>query len=153
MEPKIITKPAFTVVGMHYRGRNEQNEIPQLWQALGPRSQEIENLAQTHAAYGIMYGYDESSGEFDYLAAMEVKTASNVPEGMISLEVPKQTYAVFTCTLPTIGQAFEHINHTWLPQSGYQRAGGPEFEYYDKRFDIQKPESEMDLYIPIEELG
>jgi AraC family transcriptional regulator len=151
MEPKIVRRPAFTVVGMNYRGKNEQNEIPQLWQALSPRSHEIENLVQAHVGYGIMYDYDESSGEFDYLAAMEVSSVTNVPKGMMSLEVPEQTYAVLTCTLPTIGQAFDRIYHKWLPGSGYQRAAGPEFEYYDARFDVQRPDSEMDLYIPIEE--
>jgi AraC family transcriptional regulator len=97
-----------------------------------------------------MYDYDESSGEFDYLAAMEVESVATIPEGMMSLEVPEQTYAILTCTLPTIRQAFDHIYHTWLPQSGYQRAPGPEFEYYDERFDIRNPDSEMDLYIPVQ---
>ena len=31
MEPKLVHLPAFTVVGMKYRGKNEQNEIPQMW--------------------------------------------------------------------------------------------------------------------------
>ena len=28
-EPKTLTKPAFTVIGMKYRGKNEHGEIPQ----------------------------------------------------------------------------------------------------------------------------
>jgi predicted transcriptional regulator YdeE len=35
MEPKkITTGPAFAVVGMAIRTRNEQNEIPQMWSSL-----------------------------------------------------------------------------------------------------------------------
>jgi hypothetical protein len=30
MKPKIVSRAAFTVVGMKYHGKNENNEIPQL---------------------------------------------------------------------------------------------------------------------------
>ena len=60
-------------------------------------------------------------------------------------------YAVFTCTLPTIGATYEHIYGTWLPASGYRHADGPEFELYrDEEFDPEDPDSVMHIYIPIE---
>ena len=31
MEPKIVTKPAFKAVGLYYKGKNENQEISQLW--------------------------------------------------------------------------------------------------------------------------
>jgi AraC family transcriptional regulator len=149
MEPKIVTKSAFTVVGVKYRGKNEKNEIPQLWEQFGPRICEIKRLADPHVAYGVMHNYDEESGEFDYVAGFEVSSVAEVPEGMVSWEVPEQTYAVFTCTLPTLMETFEHAYKTWLPQSGYQRADSPEFELYDENFDSQDENSEMAIYIPI----
>ena len=149
MEPKIVTKPAFTVVGMRYRGSNENKEIPQLWQAFGPRIHEIKHLAKEPASYGLMDNLDEDTREFDYMAGMKVDSTADIPEGMSSWEVPEATYAVFTCTLPTIHEAFGNIIHKWLPASGYKHAATPEFEYYDERFDPQEPHSELDLYIPI----
>jgi AraC family transcriptional regulator len=149
MEPKIVTKPAFTVVGMKYRGKNEKSEIPQLWEQFGPRICEIKHLADPHVAYGVMHNYDEESGEFDYVAGFEVSSVAEVPEGMVSWEVPEQTYAVFTCTLPTLMETFERAYKTWLPHSGYQRADSPEFELYDENFDSQDENSEMAIYIPI----
>jgi AraC family transcriptional regulator len=149
MEIKIVEKSAFTVVGMKYRGKNEQGEIPQLWQALGPHTGEIENLADDTAAYGISANMDMETGEFDYVAGFEVSSAEVVPEGMIVFEVPGGRYAVFSTTLPKIGETFDQAYHTWLPQAGHEPRGGPEFELYDERFDPQDPGSVFQLYIPI----
>jgi AraC family transcriptional regulator len=149
MEPKIIKGAAFTVVGMKYHGKNENNEIPQLWGEFGPRMGEIKQVANPHVAYGVCDNFDESSSEFDYIAGFEVGSTAEIPEGMVSWDIPAGQYAVFTCTLPTLGETYQYAYHTWLPQSGYQRAAGPEFELYDESFDLRDPRSEMDVYIPI----
>ena len=149
MDPRIVDRPGFTVVGLKYRGKNENNEIPQLWQVLGPRAGEIENMVSDHVAYGISANVDQSTGEFDYIAGFEVSTVKELPEGMVSFKVPGSKYAVFSTTLPKIGETFDNAYHAWLPQSSYQPTGGPEFEFYDERFDPQDPDSLFDLYIPV----
>ena len=148
-EPKIVSRPAFTVAGMEYRGKNEHNEIFQMWNAFGPRMHTIPHVTKPHIAYGVNKSYDMSTGEFEYLAGLEVDSAADMPEGVVSWDLPAQKYAVFPCTLPTIGQAFGHICNTWLPQSGYQHAGSPEFELYNEAFDPNDPNSVLYLYIPI----
>jgi AraC family transcriptional regulator len=149
MEPKIVAREAFTVVGMKYHGKNENNEIPQLWDKFGPRAEEIKHIVDPHVAYGVCGNFDDSSHEFDYVAGFEVDSTTEIPEGMVSWDVPAGKYAVFTCTLPTLGETYQHAYHTWLPQSGYQRAPGPEFELYDESFDPEDPSSKMDAYIPL----
>jgi AraC family transcriptional regulator len=149
MEPKIINRTAFTVVGMHVHGKNEQNEIPRLWQVLGPRVEEIKNMVPASPAYGISANMDTATGEFDYVAGFEVSSVEGIPEGMVSWTIPGGKYAVFTCTLPTLGDTFRHAYQTWMPQAGYRPAGSPEFEVYDEHFDPQVPESEFEVYIPI----
>jgi AraC family transcriptional regulator len=149
MEIQIVERSAFTVAGLKYRGSNENNEIPQMWQALGPRSGEIEHRADDDTAYGICANMDKETGEFDYIAGFEVTSAGDVPEGMVAFEVPPAKYAVFPTTLPKIGETFQNAYHTWLPQAGYQPTGGPEIEEYDEKFDPQDPNSEFAVYIPI----
>jgi AraC family transcriptional regulator len=149
MEPKIVSRPAFTVIGMKYRGKNENKEIPQMWDRFIPRTGEIKHKVNPHVAYGVMGNYDESSGEFDYVAGFEVESSADIPEGMVSWQVPAQTYAVFTCTLPTLIEAFQRVYQTWLPQSGYRRADGPEFELYDEKFNPEDGRLEMYIYIPV----
>ena len=148
MEPKIVTKPAFTVVGMLYHGKNENNEIPQLWGEFMTRAQEIRQVATPHLGYGVCGDLDDSD-EFNYLAGFGVTGVDKIPAGMSSWEVPEQTYAVFPCTLKSIHQAYQYAFQTWLPQSGYQRAEGPDFELYDEDFDDKAQDPELTIYIPI----
>ena len=150
MEPKIVKRAAFTVVGMKYHGKNENNEIPQMWGQFGSRVPEIKHRVDPHVAYGVCDNFDESSSEFDYIAGFEVGSTAEIPEGMVSWDIPEGKYAVFTCTLPTLGETHQYAYHTWLPQSGYQRAAGPEFELYDESFDPKDPNSKMDVYVPIQ---
>jgi AraC family transcriptional regulator len=147
MGPEIKNKPAFMVVGMKYRGRNENNEIPRLWSEFGPRMNEIKHIAGP--GYGVMDNYGEETGEFDYVAGFEVDSRADIPEGMVSIHIPGQTYAVFTSTLPTLRQTFQYVYEKWLPRSGHQRTDGPEFELYDKTFDPEDKDSEMYIYIPV----
>lgn len=151
MEPKIVSKPALTVVGMKYRGKPLSDEIPQLWGAFAARIGEIKHIRNPEIAYGVSDNMDESTGEFDYVAACEVESAADIPEGMVSVDFPAQTYAVFTCTLPTIGETFEYIYRTWLPTSGFRRPRSPEFELYDEDFNPNDPSSELYVYVPVEE--
>jgi predicted transcriptional regulator YdeE/nitroreductase len=151
MDIKIVEREAFTVVGLKYRGRSESNEIPQLWGALGPRSSEIKHRVDVTAAYGISANMDMETGAFDYVAGYEVSSTEAVPQGMVAFEVPAAKYAVFTTTLPAIGETFQNAHGTWLPEADLRSTGGPKFELYDQRFDPQDPTSVFDLYIPIKQ--
>jgi AraC family transcriptional regulator len=150
MQPMIITKPAFMVVGLKYHGKNENDEIKALWARANARAESLIAAAEgVGAAYGVC-GVMASDGSFDYLAGLEVKAVDELPEGMERWTVPEQTYAVFPCTLSTIHAAYRYAFEEWLPQSGYRRADGPDFEYYDETFDVEDVEnSQLYVYIPI----
>jgi AraC family transcriptional regulator len=148
MEPKIISKPAFTIIGLLYHGNNAENEIPQLWGQLMSRSSEIQNQIG-NIAYGAAANFDEASKAFDYVAGFEVSPETDAPQGMVKWNIPARTYVVFTCTLPTMMDTYKSIHETWFPQSDYQRAAGPEFELYGEKFDPNDPNSKMDIYIPV----
>jgi predicted transcriptional regulator YdeE len=146
MEPKIVTEPTFTVVGMKYHGKNENNEIAQMWGEFNPRIPEIPH--QIGPAYGVC-GAGDADGTFDYVAGIGVSHVDEIPEGMTVWEVPGQAYAVFPCTLKTIGEAYEYAFQTWLPGSAYQRADGPDFELYNEEFDLEAEDPKLYIYIPI----
>jgi predicted transcriptional regulator YdeE len=148
MEPKIVTLPAFTVAGMKYCGKNENNEIKQLWLDFTARISEVKNMADDSPAYGVCLDMD-AEGVFEYLAGVKVTSTEGIPSGMAAWEVPEQQYAVFPCTLQTIGEAYNYALKTWLPQSEYQRADGPDFELYDESFEPSVEGSEFSIYVPI----
>jgi len=148
MEPKLVKRPAFSVVGMEYRGSNENDEIKQLWGEFWPRVHEIRDINWANGSYGVCRDWPEGEG-LDYLAAVEVDRAEQVPHDMTSWQVPENTYAVFPCTLPTLHEAYRYAFEDWLPQSGYTRADGPDHELYSREFDPEDPSSRMYIYIPV----
>ena len=149
MEAKIVTKAAFTVVGMLARSVPKDPNLMQLWQQFDAQTQRVRGQTKPGVYYGAMHNYDEASGQFDYLACVEVKEGQQPPEGMVAWQIPAQTYAVFETTLPEIGPAFEYIYGPWMAGSEYVRTDGPEFELYDSEFSPEDPISKMYVYIPV----
>jgi AraC family transcriptional regulator len=149
MQPRIVDHPAFTVVGLKVHGKNENNEIPRMWEALNPRVGEIKHRVDNDVAYGISTNLDEQSGAFDYIAGFAVGRTEEIPDGMVHFQVPGGKYAVFRTSLPRLGETFLYAYRTWVPRSGYELAGGPDFELYDEEFDPNEPDSEFDVYVPI----
>ena len=149
MEPKFVSRPAFTLVGMKVRVKPQSNTPGQLWDEFGPRMGEIQHPAEPDVAYGLSDNMDMATGEFDYSAGMAVNSTADIPAGMVALDVPAQTYAVFPCTIPTLREVYQEIYGIWLPMSGYVRAPGPELEVYGEAFDPREPASVFDVYIPV----
>ncbi|MBN2547941.1 MAG: GyrI-like domain-containing protein [Anaerolineales bacterium] len=146
MEPKIVSKPAFTAVGLLYHGKNENNEIAQMWGQFNPRMGEIKNVVD--GAFGVC-GSTQEDGSFKYLAGMAVSSVEDLPTGMEVWEVPAQQYAVFPCMLGNIHETYKYAFETWLPTSGYTYTKGPDYEYYDETFDMEKG-GPLYIYVPIQ---
>lgn len=147
------TRPAFTVIGLLYRGDNKNNEIPQLWDAFYPhRAAEITGKLNPTIAYGVEDNFDMEAGVWDYLAGYEVAPDAPIPPGMTRKHVPAQTYAVFKTALPEIGHAMDAIHQQWMPTSGYRRTTGPEFELYDEDFAPAMGKFDLYIYMPVEKI-
>ena len=153
MKPKIITKPAFKTVGLSYVGKNLQGEIPQMWGVFNSRFNEI--AALNDICFGLCFSKVEGAteGEFEYLAATEVVDDKNIPDGMVFRVVPEYKYAVFTHhgKLDKLGDTYEYIYNTWLPQSGLEvHPDKYDMELYDERFIPDSDDSALDIYIAIQ---
>jgi predicted transcriptional regulator YdeE/DNA-binding transcriptional MerR regulator len=156
MEPKIITKPGFTLVGLRYFGKNENMEISHHWERFNQRMRELGGLPNEtgDAAIGLCITPEDEpiDGAFEYVAGLPVTKAEDVPEDFVVRHVPEHTYAVFAHKgdLPSLPKTYEYIYETWLPQSGYRLADKIDFEYYDADFKDFAPESIFYIYVPIE---
>jgi AraC family transcriptional regulator len=154
MQPKIITKPAFKAVGLSYIGKNEAGEIPKMWDQFNARYDEVKAIEPSRC-YGLCFSDipDAAEGQFEYLAACEVADDQDIPQGMVYREVPEHKYAVFTHhgKLDKLGETYEYIYNTWLPQSGYQvHPSKYDMEVYDERYIHQSDDSEFDIYVALE---
>ncbi len=149
MEPQLIRLPALTVIGVLVHARGGETDLSAVWGDLARRAPEIRPRAAPAAALGVTFNFQPAAREFDYLAGYPVEPGAAPPEGMVSIEIPAQTYAAFPCTLPRLMDAIHQANHVWLPGSAYVHTGGPELEFYGAEFDPADPDSRMFLYIPV----
>ena len=78
-------------------------------------------------AYGVCCNGDDS-GNFDYIAGVEVSDFSDLPRDFSRVRIPEQKYAVFTHTehISTIRRTVNTIWNHWLPASGLQGRGRAE---------------------------
>ena len=151
MKPTIVEKKAFTIVGMKYEGKNENDEILELWPRFMQNVDKIENRVN-EVEY---FGYDtwtekiNETGEFIYYAAAEVGGEGQVPEGMDVISIPASEYAVFTLENKNVHNAVQEVFKKWLPESGYKLSGNYDFEYYDENFRPDDENAKIYFYIPV----
>lgn len=148
-QPRVINRDRFFVAGLKHRGNNEQGELRALWQRFAERLDEFREVAASNNTYGVIDNFDEEKGVYDYLAGVEVASPDDVPDDMEVWELEGQNYAVFNTNLNELMDTMDQVYESWLPQSNYQRAPGPEFEFYGEDFDADDPESPIQVYIPV----
>lgn len=161
MQPRIVEKTAFTVVGLetkfiHVLSPDATNAvvIGPLWYRFLERVGEVANRAGKEM-YGVISRAADTErshpDELRYLAGVAVSKADGLPAEMLSRTVATGDYAVFTHRGPIQGirNTVKYIYREWLPQSGYQHAGTTDVELYDERFCLDSPDSEMEYWVPL----
>jgi AraC family transcriptional regulator len=150
MDHRIVSLPAFTVVGLEYIARSP-NGIGPLWERFLPREHEVAPGLEPGVAYGVCAALPD--GMLRYVAGLSVAEDAALPEGMVKFRVPAQKYGVFTHrgVATQIGETIQTIHTRLLPKLGLRAHAGVGFERYDERFVApDDPASETDLYIPVE---
>lgn len=146
---RIENRDSFRVVGYLIRTTNQRREgrktIPLHWSKIKTEKLEkpLLELADRdlRGLLGInIYNTDkEDSRKFEYMIA--VSSDVDVPAGATAYTVPAMTWAVFPCTLETIGKTEAQAISKWLPKSKYRplnrgyitgrmKSGAPDIEYY-----------------------
>jgi len=135
MEPKFIEVEEFRIIGMMATFNEETKQsIPDLWRAFGPRMHEISTRIEG-ATYGICFPTALDEEDFDYMAAVPVENFDTIPNGMVARTVHAHKYAVFTHKTGDdtmhndLQKSMQYIWGTWLPNSDYEHAKVPDFEF------------------------
>lgn len=153
MNPRIVVKDEFSVVGLTCSTTLSESKVPLLWEEFHTRVREIKNRVAPNVMMGISeFSMNHINEEFTYMACVPVKDITTIPKKMVSKIIPKREYVVVTHKgkLEDLGQAFDYIYGSWLPKSGYDLEEADDFEIYDERFKgANDEESEVDIYIPI----
>lgn len=149
MNYRIEQMEAFRVAGVEraFQMDNSTQEIPKFWQEF------FENGMQNKVCpvFGICFDAD-ASGKFLYMIADFVKPGVELPEGLVTREIPAHTWARFSCVgaLPGAIQSMtKQIYSEWLPTNGvYEVAQYMEIEMYSAG-DTASPEYYSEVWIPI----
>jgi len=154
--PAYVDKEKFKIVGVEDVGKPETRNQGAVWVRFQGLVGKVPYRDQSHGL-GIYITTKEllEKGENRYIVCNEISQVDDVPEGMITETFSSQKYAVFTHfgSLRNLPETHRYINEEWLPNNPkYERVPfGAEFEWYDQRFSLVSEDSELDLYIPIQE--
>jgi AraC family transcriptional regulator len=153
LSPSIETRKARMIAGSqrNYTSANV-DEINAQWQAL-PFDKIPTQVG--HSGYGVVSRATGRTG-FDYLAGVEVSSPANLPDGLVTIQLPDRTYAVFPHLehVSKIKDTVTEIFHVWLPTSGqtidHPTPDSPDLiEYYAEDFDPKSGTGTMQIWIPI----
>ena len=150
--PRFETGKPLLVAGIGERYNCEGGAaIPGQWQRF---HQSVESIPARigKVAYGVCCNGDDS-GNFDYIAGVEVADFSDLPREFAHVRIPEQKYAVFTHAehISTIRRTVNTIWNHWLPASGMKAADAPNFERYDEKFDPSTGNGGLEIWIPVRE--
>jgi AraC family transcriptional regulator len=125
--------------------------IPNQWQRFHQCVDSIPDRVGK-VAYGVCCNGDDS-GNFDYIAGVEVADFSDLPREFARVRIPAQQYAVFTHSehISTIRRTVNTIWNHWLPASGMKAADAPNFERYDEKFDPATGDGGLEIWVPVKE--
>jgi AraC family transcriptional regulator len=150
--PRFETSKPLLVAGIGERYNHENGAgIPGQWQRF---HQAVANIPGRigQVAYGVCCNGDDS-GNFDYIAGVEVSDFSDLPREFSRVRIPEARYAVFTHRdhISTIRRSINTIWNHWLPASGLEAADAPNFERYDENFDPLTGNGGLEIWVPVRE--
>lgn len=168
MQPKIIERPSFKVVGYEFKNNLKDTlhtrDVPAFWAQRGLNDGQYETKLYStlnppkHGEYCICINADIDTDDFSYILGVGVDTFDLATDDMYKLEVPSATYAVFTTPevaekdfVDSIQGTWKYIIEEWFPTSGYEIDEPKfDFEYYDEHCHPWEYEKlSMEIYIPI----
>lgn len=138
--PKLITRDAFTAVGLAITTDNtremnpETAQIPGLWQRFFEKNMAIPNKKPDAVPLGIYTDYEnDSTGRYSLIAGMATTPGGEIPTGMRAVIIPRGKYLVFPAHGPLPAALIETWKTVWNYFSHnrrYVRAYTTDFEEY-----------------------
>ena len=149
--PRTVDSKAMLVAGIGVRYNCETSEaIPSQWQRFNAYAGNLtDQIGDVY--YGVCCNSDDENN-FDYIAGVEVKDFSGLPDEFSRVRIPAQKYLVFTHRdhISTIRSTMMTIWGKYLPESQYEVADAPNFERYGPEFDPRTGNGGLEVWIPVE---
>lgn len=155
MEYRLEEKESFKVIGLKKNIKYERasTDIPKIWTTFF-----LKNLfGKIKPKYAVNFDATMDNNTFDYMICDDYDESFSVPKGLEIMEIPKFTWAIFTCVGPSkikMPEINEKIFTEWLPNSNdYDIAAGYNIEMYSNPKDYKKSVDDekyySEIWIPI----
>lgn len=155
MEYKIEEKESFKVVGLkgNFKYETANQDIPKMWKKFFMKT----TFTKINPKYGVNIDANMGSDVFDYIIGDDYNEDLKVPKDFEIIEIPKFTWAIFSCIGPSsvkMPEVNEKIFTEWLPNSNdYEIAAGYNIEMYSNPKDYKKGVNDekyySEVWIPI----
>jgi AraC family transcriptional regulator len=147
--PRVQKSPAILIAGMRERFTYDRmQEIPGLWQRFSPYiGTQAEQVERT--AYGVVFAMKP---EVDYMAGVQVSSATGAFESLDQVTIPAQQYLVFGHEghVSKIPETVTTIFQEWLPTSGQTVGDFPAvLERYGEQFNPHTGTGGMEIWVPL----
>ncbi len=110
---------------------------------------QIPNRIDSDLYFALYTNYEsDQTGPYSAIISAEVSDLTNVPDGMVAIDIPTAQYLVFTVrgALPNaLSRTWKEIWNYFANNKVYQRAYTVDFEVYDQAFPDQ-----VEIYIAIQ---
>lgn len=158
LEPTIYTTEERKFVGMQTNIIGYESEKNNIADKLGPLWNEFIPHADSinHKVLGTYYGVisQTEKGQLSYMACIEVKEISNIPNNMVAMTLPSQQYAEFEHTglvdVNSLNNTVNYIYSSWLLRSNMRHTFAPDIEIYGPDFKMNSSDSLIYYAIPVE---
>jgi predicted transcriptional regulator YdeE len=160
MDPTVADEPGFTVMGIGARTSNAKEMTPEA--IIGKQWARFtkENLAaripnkSDSAIIALYTDYaSDKDGEYTFILGVRVRSANQVPAGMVTNKVPPGRYAIFTSEKGPVAKV---VMATWqriwsIPKAspGGDRAYKTDYEVYDERA-ANPDEAQVKIHVGIQ---
>lgn len=153
--PSSITeKAAFTAMGMRWEGSFAEagaGSIRAMHQRFLAQYDTIPNRVPSPFFYGLSYHASPDAAGFVHYAVAEVSELTDIPDGMLKIEVPALTYA--RCVHrkgQSIDRSYQNIG-AWIDAQGYRLADTEltHFELYPLDQDPYSGDPEFTIMMPV----
>ena len=166
MEPKIINRDQFLIIGMVFYGNPfhaavvspDQNEVGKLWGRFNTyydnNPQRFKDAVNPKVAWELHITTNEyeETKEYYVMVGVEVSEIADLPLPIFVKVLPAGQYAVFTLKGEEMTKNWgDAIYKEWLPASDYEEAFQCTIERYDEdRFKgWGEPDSEVEIWVPV----
>lgn len=156
MQPRIENLKEKKLIGKRLTMSLADNKTGELWKSFMPRRREITNnltndLFSLQVYKPTHFSDYKPTNEFEKWAVVEVTDFENVPNDMETFTLTGGLYAVFDYKgSSTDSSIFQYILGTWLPNSDYLLDNRPHFEILGEKYKNADPNSEEEIWIPIQ---